>query len=200
MRNWVAYLSLKRRCHGNKFSSFSDIFRQTGRDFCIAQSPFVRFVSDCRIVADLMEICCTACREVVLGIRFVADVMDFFLLIWYKRYDSKNRTNGIWHARRCALYTSSRLFDHQLAMHSWRTRENIVYDARVDQIFTAWRYMHSSYIIFWHAVSRKRLEICIYFPWNKRNGKLRLLSIGTILMILDDPHTNIPNFYRATLC
>ena len=46
----------------------SDIFRQSGRYFCNAQSPFVRFVaqqwtrrsrrlvSDCRIVADLMGI------------------------------------------------------------------------------------------------------------------------------------------------
>ena len=35
---------LKGRCHGNKFSSFSDIFRRSGRCFCIAQSPFVQFV------------------------------------------------------------------------------------------------------------------------------------------------------------
>jgi len=41
----IGLLSLKGRCHGNKFSSFSDIFRRSGRYFCYAQSPFVRFVA-----------------------------------------------------------------------------------------------------------------------------------------------------------
>jgi len=40
-------------------------------------------------------ICCIACRGVVLGIRSVADVLWTGLVFFRRRYDSKNRTNGI---------------------------------------------------------------------------------------------------------
>ena len=101
-----------------------------------------RFPPDCRIVADLLGICCTACRGVVVCIRFLADMLWTCLVIFCRHYDSRNRTNGIWalHASRCVPYTSGGLFDHQFAIHSWR-RGRIVYDSVVDQIFTAWHYM-----------------------------------------------------------
>jgi len=81
-------------------------------------------------------------------------------------------------------------------------RARIVYDALADEIFTAWRYALCipATEFFWHAISRKRLEIGIHFRWKEKNRKLRLLSNGTILMTLDDPRTNIPHFYRASLC
>jgi len=46
---------------------------------------------------------------------------------------------------------------------------------------------------FGHAISRKRLETGIYFHWIEKC----LLSNGTILVTLDDPHTNIPNSFTV---
>jgi len=43
-------------CHGNKYSSFSDIFHRSGRYFCDAQSPFVRFVYSSGLVIDSFRI------------------------------------------------------------------------------------------------------------------------------------------------
>jgi len=40
----IGLLSRKGRCHGNEFSSFSDIFRPIRTLFCSGQSPFVRFI------------------------------------------------------------------------------------------------------------------------------------------------------------
>jgi len=40
----IGLLSLKGRCRGKFFSSFSDIFRQSGRYFCHAQTPVVLLV------------------------------------------------------------------------------------------------------------------------------------------------------------
>jgi len=54
--------------------------------------------------------------------------------------------------------------------------------------------MHWSHRIFFgHAISRKRLETGIYFHWVEKC----LLSNGTILVTLDDPHTNIPNSFTV---
>jgi len=40
----IGLLFVKRRCHGNEFLSFSDIFRPNLSLLCYAQFPFVRFV------------------------------------------------------------------------------------------------------------------------------------------------------------
>jgi len=53
-----------------------------------------RLVSDWRIVADLLRICCTACHGLLVGIQFVADMLWTSLEIYRRRYDSKIELEG----------------------------------------------------------------------------------------------------------
>jgi len=64
----------------------------------------------------------------------------------------------------------------------------IVYHALVGQIFTTWHYMLfiRATKFFWHAISRKWLEIGMHFRGTK-NMKLCLLSNGTIFNDLGWP-------------
>jgi len=73
----IGLRSIMGRCHWNTFLSFSDIFRKIEFYFCYVLTPSccIVVVAVCRIVADLLEIGCTACRGVVVGIRFVADML-----------------------------------------------------------------------------------------------------------------------------
>jgi len=53
-------------------------------------------------------------------------------------------------------------------------RARIVYDALADEIFTAWRYalfIRATEFV-WQGISRKRLEIGIYFSWNKKKQEI----------------------------
>jgi len=59
--------------------------------------------------------------------------------------------------------------------------------------------MHSIHIFFSTRHISETAEMGIYSVGTK-NRKLCLLSNGAILVTLDNPHTSIPNFYRATLC
>ena len=65
------------------------------------------------------------------------------------------------------------VFDDRLVTHSsvvFGGQARIVYDTLVYQIFTAWCYMLCIWAIehLWHAISRKRLEIGIYFCWHEK--------------------------------
>ena len=65
------------------------------------------------------------------------------------------------------------VFDDRLMTHSsvvFGGQARIVYATLVYQIFTAWCYMLCIWAIehLWHAISRKRLEIGIYFCWHEK--------------------------------
>ena len=67
---------LKGRCQREQnFCHFRTFSARSGRYFVMLRLHSFDLLYSCRIVADLLGICCTACRGVVVGIWLVADLL-----------------------------------------------------------------------------------------------------------------------------
>jgi len=101
----------------------------------------------------------------------------------------------------CAIHKWWPVRYDQLAIYSWRTCESCLRrTCRRNFYRVTLCIMHSSYRIFLTCHISETARDRNILPLDRKSWNYVLYPMAPLLMTLDDPQTNIPNFYRATLC
>ena len=100
----------------------------------------------------------------------------------------------------CAIHKWWPVRYDQLAIYSWRTCESCLRRTCRRFYRVTLCIMHSSYRIFLTCHISETARDRNILPLDRKSWNYVLYPMAPLLMTLDDPQTNIPNFYRATLC